>query len=117
MIQIMPFYNTCEIIFEEKETKRIKKLLTQEPLSEKECMSEDETIIYTVHYPDGIEMDIKICGVQYEPDNTNLPWTEAVLFKDGSEVACSEVSDDIFGEWTLHYNGTDYISLIKGIGG
>ena len=36
-------------------------LLTHEPKDESECMGEDDSIIYTVVFGNGYEMDLKIC--------------------------------------------------------
>lgn len=69
---------------------------------------EDMTIINTVVFDNGYEMDIKCCGVQCEDGSDNAAWTEAVLFHNGSEVCCSEPSDEYFGEWTLTVNGDEY---------
>ena len=88
----------------------IKNFLSYEPQSEEECLSEDETIVQTAEFIDGYEMDIKLCGVSYDENQpTNLPWCEAVLFWKGSEIACSEVCDEFFGEWALEYNGVTFM--------
>lgn len=59
-----------------------------------------------------MEMDIKCCGVRYEDGGYNNAWCEAVLFEDGCEVACSEISDDFFGEWSLTY-GDEYVTIVE----
>lgn len=49
-------------------------------------------------------MEIKICGTNFEPygGKSNLPWTEVVLVnKDGGVIMCSDVRDNVFGEWEL----------------
>ena len=74
-----------------------------------DCLGEDDTISYSVNFGNGMEMDIKCCGVQYEEGRSNLAWTEAVLFKNGSEVCCTEPSDEYTGEWELEYKGNKYI--------
>ena len=58
-------------------------------------------------------MDIKCCGVQYEEGGVNTAWTEAVLFKNGSEVCHSEPNEGFFGEWTLETNGDEYVVNVK----
>ena len=70
-------------------------------------MSEDETIVYTAVFDDDIEMDVKVCGCQDEP-----AYTEAVLFKNGYEVGCTDCMDEILGEWTLEYNGKEYTTIV-----
>ena len=101
--------------FEEKlrvskeEVEMINHYLHDEPKDASACLGEDETIIHTVSFENGIEMDIKCCGVQFEEVESNLAWTEAVLFKNGSEVCCTEASDEYLGEWILEYNGDEYV--------
>lgn len=89
------------IVVDKDVANRIIQLLTVEPKNEIECYGENEVYIETAVFFDGYEMDIKLCGVRFEADISNLPWTEAVLFKNGREICCSEVSDDFFGKWEL----------------
>lgn len=77
-------------------------LLHTEPSCKSDCFGEDEKISYTVRFPDGVEMDLEICGVQYQEGESNLPWTQAVLFLNGSELAFTEPDGDFCGEWTLY---------------
>ena len=49
-----------------EEAKIINHYLTEEPEDWHECLDEDDTISYTVCFDDGMEMDIKCCGVQYK---------------------------------------------------
>lgn len=76
--------------------------------SEDAYQDEDETIINTVYFPDGMSMDIKCCGCQDEPS-----WTEAVLFdQNGNEVACTEVCDEYDGTWELEYGGIVHRAIV-----
>ena len=94
-----------KIIIPKNEFKRINYYLTHEPVDEyDEYLHEDETIIYTANFPDGSFMDIKCCGVQFEPDSVNTAWTEAVLFKNNCEVSVSEVCENYEGQWELEDN-------------
>ena len=78
--------------------------------SEGEYQGEDSTIIYTVKFPDGKEMDIKCCGCQEAPS-----WTEAVLFdQEGRQLAYTEVGDEFEGSWDLEDNGAHYHVDVKG---
>lgn len=98
------------IIVAKEATEYIKKLLTVGD----ELFGEDNTICYTAEFDNGVEMDIKLCGVQYESGSNNTCWTEAVLFSEnGSELCCTEPSDGFFGEWQLEYDGDTYIAIIK----
>ena len=72
--------------------------------TEDKYQGEDHTIIHTVRFPDGKEMDIKCCGCQDESS-----WTEAVLFNmQGSQLACSEVCGNFLGLWKLECDGITY---------
>lgn len=70
----------------------------------------DYTESYTVTFPNKAEMDIKLCcsDLSDEADQNPL-WTEAVLFLNGSEAGCTDVSDTFFGEWELGCDGDTYI--------
>lgn len=76
-------------------------------MQSKDMMGEGDTIFQTARFADGMEMDVKLCGAQ---DDT--PWTEAVLFKDGSEVCCSEPGEAYDGHWTLECNGNTYTAMV-----
>ena len=105
----------CEkITLTEEETKTVERLLTKEPSCRKNCFGENETFVKTARFPDGIQMDVKICGVEYDPHaETNLPWTEAVLFNErGGEIACSEPSEGYDGEWLLESDGNEYSATV-----
>ena len=92
----------------------IKEYLSIEPESEDECLGEDRTITYTVKFGNGIEMDIKLCGVRYdESEESNKPWTEAVLFKNGREICCTEPDDEFFGEWQCEIGEDVYIAVVS----
>ena len=64
--------------FEEKlrvskeEAEMINHYLHDEPIDQSECFGEDETIVHTVSFENGIEMDIKCCGVQFKEGESNL---------------------------------------------
>ena len=93
--------------------KKINHYLTYEPKDiNDEYLHEDETISRTSIFDNDIEMDIKCCGVKFDENSSNKAWTEAVLFKNGSEVACSEVNEFFIGEWEFEYDGNKYITKI-----
>lgn len=88
---------------------QLRKYLSKEPESPKECLGEDETITFTADFGKGIQMDIKVCGVQYEEGGSNIAWSEAVLFENGSQVAYSDAGEEIDGSpWELEYAGNLY---------
>lgn len=97
-----------------KMTELINKHLHEEPTCAEECLGEDIAIVNTVSFENGFEMDIKCCGVQYdEASESNTAWTEAVLFQNGRELCCSEPSDEYVGEWSLEYEGDEYIVVVE----
>lgn len=88
---------------------KVNKYLTQEPKNPEECLSENKTISVTAKFTNGYQMDIKCCGVQYDPEDSNCAWSEAVLFNErGGELICSEPDDEFAGEWFFEYNGDEY---------
>lgn len=98
----MPTRFTRTIYISKEALRKINEYLTLEPTSVSECLSEDETISYSANFDNGYEMDIKCCGVQYDPNEpSNLAWSEAVLFHNGSEVCRSEPTDLFEGDWEL----------------
>jgi hypothetical protein len=102
---------TKKIEVPKKEADFYERLLHEEPKSWDDCFGEDETVSLTAKFEDGNEIDVKICGVQYDEDaTTNKPWTEAVLFdSNGSEILCSDVEEELFGTWILEHDGTRYV--------
>ena len=86
----------------------------KEPTDESECLDEDETLINTVTFSNGFQMDIKCCGIKYEEGGCNSAWTEAVLFDDkGNELCCTDVCDVYFGEWTLEHGINKYTVIVE----
>ena len=74
-----------------------------------ESQGEKYSIIYTVQFPDGKQMDIKCCVRQDEPS-----WTEAVLFDEyGNQLCCTEPDYSFDGPWELQYEDTLYTVNIK----
>ena len=96
---------TKTIYVDVEKAAKIYRMLHAQPVDRAHCMGEDETYSMTAVFDDGCEVDVKICGVQYEEGGDNTPWTEAVLFKNRCEVACTEPSDEYFGEWRLETDG------------
>lgn len=81
------------------ETAFINKYADKEPASAEEVL--EDIFSVTAGFDDGYEMDIKLCPVTFEEGTYNVPFTEAVLFQHGCEVACTEPEYDFFGEWIL----------------
>lgn len=90
----------------------IDKYLSVQPSDPSECLHEDETITETANFGNGMEMDIKCCGVQFTEGYDNRAWSEAVLFHNGNEVSCSPADCAFDGDWELEYNGNTYITHV-----
>ena len=102
-----------ELFIPKEEVKRINHYLHDEPADAADCLGEDVTIVYTAAFDNGLELDIKCCGVQYQEGESNTAWTEAVLFKDGNEVAHTEPDENICGEWMCEFEGDEYVVVDK----
>ena len=72
-----------------------------EPDCAEDCLGEDDTITKTVVFGNGYQMDIKCCGVQFRPGESNTAWTEAILWFNGAMVSYTEPSDGFMGDWEL----------------
>jgi hypothetical protein len=91
----------------------LKNKLATEPKSESDCFGEDEKYSVTAKFDNGFEMDIEMCGVQYNEGEPNTPWTQAVLFNEnGGECTFSEPSEDFIGEWCLEYDNMTFITNV-----
>ena len=82
----------------------------------------EETIRYTATFENGYQMDIKCCGVKYEPPIPgedvpflhNAAWAEAVLYNPSKEeVEHSEVEHTFFDTWTLIDEESEYVVEVK----
>lgn len=67
----------------------------------------DEVIIETAVFPDGMEMDIKACG-----EGENPGWTEAVLFCNGGECGCTDCEEKSEGVWDIRDDDVMYITVV-----
>lgn len=62
---------------------------------------------FTAEFDDGLEVDVKVVNSDGGPGEGG-PWSEAVLFQDGSEIACSEVCDTLGGEWRFQIHRDEH---------
>ena len=97
------------------EEKFCNKYLTVEPKSEEDCLPDGCQMVRTAEFDNGYEMDVKLCGVCYEEGGCNTAWTEAVLFKNRCEVACTDVADEYTGEWELEHDGNKFVVEVKAL--
>ena len=58
-------------------------------------------------FSDGRCMAIQVCA-SLEPSKEAC-WSQAILMEDDYEVACSEPSDVLLGEWCITVDGNDYV--------
>lgn len=66
----------------------------------------DTVATFTAKFDDGIEIDIKVC-------DGNPPFVDAVLFQDGSDVGCLDVTDTLVGEYIFHLLGNNTEEIYK----
>ena len=97
---------TKNILISKKESDFIATLLTMtgSEIYDKYGLKRDETITHTAVLENGLEADIKL--VICEDDK---PYTEGVLFLNGSEVCHTDCEEEYLGEWEFEYEGKDYI--------
>ena len=67
----------------------------------------DEVITETAVFPDGMEMDIKACGEMDDPG-----WTEAVLFRNGSECGHTDCEEKFEGVWSIQTDDVMYVAVV-----
>ena len=95
-----------------KKAKYIKRVTQIEPKDfndfSQNYPNEDETYTETVMFPNGAEIDVKLCGVQWDDYSSNKAWTEAILYENNSETV-SEPEDDFFGEWWFYADNDTYL--------
>lgn len=101
------------ITINKTEAANINRYLTVEPEGWSDCLGEDETISYSANFPNNVEIEVKCCGVQFEEGESNLAWTEAVLFVDGCEICCTDPMDSFFGEWFFDFDGNTYTVYVE----
>ena len=94
----------------EKEKDYIKTLLSMigKQIYDKYGLKRDETIVHTAKFADDIEIDIKLVICEGE----DKPYTEAVAFRNGSEIACTDVEDEYVRKWTLDIDNHTYVVIV-----
>ena len=109
----MVYKQTIQIT--KNEEKYVTKYLTVEQKNEEECLPVGCHFLRTADFGNGYEMDIKLCGVDYEEGGCNTAWAEAVLFHNGCEVACSDTDEDYMGYWELEHKGNTFITVVESV--
>lgn len=75
--------------------------------------NEDDGWVGTVVFDKKYEVDIKVCGVQYLGEGNDSAYSEVVLFRNGSEVCCSDVGDTVLGTWELSDGDTEFVVHVE----
>lgn len=79
--------------------------LTGDEIYQKYGLKRDETIVNTAKFPNGIEVDIKVVIC----DGDDTPYTEGIMFHNGSEVSFIDGENGYDGEWWFKYDGVQYL--------
>ena len=97
---------TSTITLTKKEINHINTLLslTYDEIYDKYGLKRDETITHTAKFPDGIEADIKLVICEHD-----TPYTEGVLFQNGSELTHTECEATYTGTWCFEHNDNEYV--------
>lgn len=64
---------------------------------------------WSVDLGNGYGAELKVCSSNYD----DPLWSECVLFWHGSECGCTEVSDDLLGEYWFEHNGQQIILVVQ----
>ena len=62
-------------------------------------------VTFTGKFDNGVEVDIKVCNALTENGGA---YVDTVLFDNGCEIAVSEVTDSLTGEWYVCASGEEY---------
>ncbi len=86
-----------EIMITQEDSEFLSELLsmTGEEIYNKYGLKENETIVRTCDFGDGVEVDIKLVVC----DENSRPYTEGVAFKNGFQFSYTEPEDEFAGEW------------------
>lgn len=82
------------------------------PKSKEDLLRKGNSIVVTGKFPDGLEMDVRCYGVEFDEANNiedNAAWAEAILYKNGYKVCHSEPKTEFLGRWELTYNENRYV--------
>ena len=104
-----PIHTTYEthILIDKTAADLIRTCLDPGPCDDR--LHETETISKTVKFPDGRQMDIRLCGADKGP-----AWTEAVLFeRSGVQVCCTDPDDAFFQVWEIESDGVKYVVDVR----
>lgn len=99
------------ITLSHKEMKRLNELLqmTGDEIYQKLGLKRDETYTKTAVFPNGITADIKmVIG-----ESNDKPYTEGILFKDGSEIQRTDPDEEFEGVWEFEYEGTQFNVIVE----
>lgn len=72
-----------------------------------------ELPVWSVDFGNGMEMDVKLCCGDVVTAEENPLWTEAVLFLNGYEVACTDGYSTLRPYYELHHGDTAYRVTVR----
>ena len=88
--------------------------LEEEPQKAEECLAENDTYSFEVMFENEYYMVISCHGVQYHENESNLAWTQAILYDSiGRQVANSEAEGDFLGKWSMRHSGNRYNVFVE----
>lgn len=82
--------------------------LTGDEIYQKYGYKRDETITHTAKFTNGLEADIRL--VICDDDS---PYTEGILYEDGSQVELTDPGDTYMGTWEFEYNDQSYQIIVE----
>lgn len=96
----------AKIVIPKREAKLMQSLLnlSGNEIYNKYGLLQYESITHTVRFDDGVEADIRLVICEGE----EAPYTEGILYIDGSETCVTEPQDTYDGEWYFEYLGEEY---------
>lgn len=97
----MKYYS--EILLSKEQAEKIKKSMMVNS-----AVWPEKIMAVSTSFENGAEMDIKLCAARY-----GRFWTEAVLFMNGCEIACSEAQEYFFGIWTIKKANDEYVVKVS----
>jgi len=85
---------------------------------ELEIVDEDTIATYTANFGDGIEADIKVCGVstteEWNKEESCTPYVDAVLFDNGNQCGLLEPEfEQLDGEYIFEYDNEKYQVIVS----
>lgn len=69
---------------------------------------------FSASFDNGVEMDVTVVFVPDEEDDRALSYVDSVLYVNGNEVSCGDISESLENIEFMHeYDGVQYVFIIK----